>query len=122
MLIITTMLHSGSSIFARIVDVHGMMPESFGKVHAHHTESSKCCLAPMPLASCCNLRRRMALFGMAIQVFFESTTPLLHLLGCLKIAGRTRSRAYLVAGAQMRCCPPYMRRFAVITCFIVIVT
>ena len=39
---------------------------------------------------------------MAIQVFFESTTPLLHLLGCLKIAGRTRSRAYLVAGAHAK--------------------
>ena len=37
---------------------------------------------------------------MAIQVFFESTTPLLHLLGCLKIASRTRSRAYLVAGTS----------------------
>lgn len=41
---------------------------------------------------------RLALFGMAIQVFFESTTPLLHLLGCLKILGKTRSAAYLVAG------------------------
>lgn len=40
----------------------------------------------------------MALFGMAIQVFFESTTPLLHLLGCLKIAGKTGSPAYLAAG------------------------
>lgn len=35
---------------------------------------------------------------MAIQVFFESTTPLLHLLGCLKIAGCAGSRAYLAAG------------------------
>ena len=43
---------------------------------------------------------RMALFGMAVQVFFESTTPLLHLLGCLKIAGRSGSRAYLAAGDQ----------------------
>jgi hypothetical protein len=44
---------------------------------------------------------RMALFGMAVQVFFESTTPLLHLLGCLKIAGRSGSRAYLAAGDWM---------------------
>ncbi len=41
----------------------------------------------------------MALFGMAIQVFFESTTPLLHLLGCLKLAGRAGGRLYLAAGA-----------------------
>jgi hypothetical protein len=58
----------------------------------------------------------MALFGMAIQVFFESTTPLLHLLGCLKIAGRTRSRAYLVAGAQTQCCLPCAPPFAVTAC------
>ncbi len=36
---------------------------------------------------------------MAIQVFFESTTPLLHLLGCLKLAGRAGGRLYLAAGA-----------------------
>ena len=47
----------------------------------------------------CAHTRRMALFGMAIQVFFESTTPLLHLLGCLKLAGLVRGRLYLAAGA-----------------------
>ena len=43
---------------------------------------------------------RGALFGMAIEVFFESTTPLLHLLGCLKIAGASRGQLYLYAGAS----------------------
>ena len=51
------------------------------------------------LALCC----RGALFGMAIEVFFESTTPLLHLLGCLKIAGRSKGRLYFLAGESSRC-------------------
>ncbi|KAI7842849.1 hypothetical protein COHA_003594 [Chlorella ohadii] len=37
---------------------------------------------------------KLALFGMAIEVFFESCNPLLHVLGCMKIAGRAQSRAY----------------------------
>ena len=46
------------------------------------------------------LRCRGALFGMAIEVVFESTTPLLHLLGCLKIAGRSKGRLYFLAGVH----------------------
>ena len=48
----------------------------------------------------CAHARRGALFGMAIEVFFESTTPLLHLLGCLKIADRSKGRLYFLAGEQ----------------------
>ena len=43
---------------------------------------------------------RGALFGMAIEVFFESTTPLLHLLGCQKIAGGSKGRLYFCAGTS----------------------
>jgi len=50
-----------------------------------------------PDESCC----RGALFGMAIEVFFESTTPLLHVLGCLKIAGRSKGRLYFLAGKSL---------------------
>ena len=38
---------------------------------------------------------------MAIQVFFESTTPLLHLLGCLKTLGRGKGALYLAFGAYV---------------------
>lgn len=61
---------------------------------AHHALGLGCCAFGL-------YYNRMALFGMAIQVFFESTTPLLHLLGCLKIAGRTRSPAFLAAGLAL---------------------
>ena len=42
---------------------------------------------------------RMALFGAAIQVFFEGTTPLLHVLGCLRAMRLAHTRLFLVAGA-----------------------
>ena len=41
----------------------------------------------------------MALFGTAIEVFFEGTTPLLHLLGCLKLMGREGTPSYTTLGA-----------------------
>ncbi|KAL3163417.1 hypothetical protein ABBQ32_009796 [Trebouxia sp. C0010 RCD-2024] len=41
---------------------------------------------------------KMALFGTAIEVFFEGTTPLLHLMGCLKMMGREGSPSYTVLG------------------------
>jgi len=53
--------------------------------------------SPRPQIWCLS-RCRGALFGMAIEVFFESTTPLLHVLGCLKIAGRSKGRLYFLAG------------------------
>ncbi len=42
---------------------------------------------------------RMALFGAAIQVFFEGTTPLLHVLGCLRAMRLAHTRLFLAAGA-----------------------
>ena len=41
---------------------------------------------------------KMALFGTAIQVFFEGTTPLLHLMGCLKLMGREGTKSYTAIG------------------------
>ncbi|KAK9828043.1 hypothetical protein WJX81_004344 [Elliptochloris bilobata] len=41
---------------------------------------------------------RMALFGAAIQVFFEGTTPLLHALGCLRAMHLGHTRLFLAAG------------------------
>ncbi|KAL4447574.1 hypothetical protein ABPG75_004793 [Micractinium tetrahymenae] len=37
---------------------------------------------------------KLALFGMAIEVFFESCNPLLHVLGCMRLAGKAHGRAY----------------------------
>lgn len=37
---------------------------------------------------------KMALSGAALCVLLESTTPLLHVLGCMKLAGRTGERLY----------------------------
>lgn len=37
---------------------------------------------------------------MAIQVYFESTTPLLHLMGCLKTLGRGKGPFYLACGER----------------------
>ena len=37
---------------------------------------------------------KFALFGLAIGVFFESCNPLLHTLGCMRLAGRARGAAY----------------------------
>ncbi len=48
---------------------------------------------------------RMALFGAAIQVYFEGTTPLLHVLGCLRAARLTHTRLFACAGARPRPCP-----------------
>ncbi|KAK9850075.1 hypothetical protein WJX84_000688 [Apatococcus fuscideae] len=42
---------------------------------------------------------RLAVFGMATQVAFELTTPLLHTLGCLKVAGRHRTKLYVALSA-----------------------
>lgn len=41
---------------------------------------------------------KLALFGMAIEVFFEATTPLLHVLGCMKIARLEQYAAYKLLG------------------------
>lgn len=41
----------------------------------------------------------MMLFGAAIMVFFEGTTPLLHLLGCLKLMGKDGTPTFAVLGA-----------------------
>ena len=41
---------------------------------------------------------KMALFGVAIEVLFEGTTPLLQALGCMKIAGAGGTRAYAALG------------------------
>ena len=58
-------------------------------------------VCPSPLGTQLGaLTRRAARFGMAIQVFFESTTPLLHLLGALKTLGATNGRLYMSCGAQ----------------------
>lgn len=46
---------------------------------------------------------KMALFGTAIQVFFEGTTPLLHLLGCLKLMGQEGTSKYTALGG-----PPHL--------------
>ena len=43
---------------------------------------------------------RMALFGAAIQVFFEGTTPLLHALGCLRAMGLGHTRLFTAAGVD----------------------
>ena len=43
---------------------------------------------------------RMALFGAAIQVFFEGTTPLLHALGCARAMGLGHTRLFRAAGAH----------------------
>lgn len=37
---------------------------------------------------------KLALFGMAVEVFFESCNPLLHVLGCMRIAGRSQGSTY----------------------------
>ncbi|KAI3429382.1 hypothetical protein D9Q98_005477 [Chlorella vulgaris] len=37
---------------------------------------------------------KLALFGLAIEVFFESCNPLLHVIGCMRIAGRGQGRLY----------------------------
>ena len=41
---------------------------------------------------------KMMLFGAAIMVFFEGTTPLLHLLGCLKLMGRDSTTIFMGLG------------------------
>ncbi|PSC68140.1 transmembrane 136 isoform X1 isoform B [Micractinium conductrix] len=38
---------------------------------------------------------KLALFGLAIEVFFESCNPLLHTLGCMRLARRSGGAAYL---------------------------
>ena len=43
---------------------------------------------------------RMALFGAAIQVFFEGTTPLLHALGCARAMGLGHTRLFRAAGTE----------------------
>ncbi|GAB4816286.1 hypothetical protein N2152v2_003332 [Parachlorella kessleri] len=45
---------------------------------------------------------KLALFGLAIEVFFEATTPLLQLLGCLKLAGYS-GKAYKLLGLAFTC-------------------
>ncbi len=56
---------------------------------------------------------RMALFGTAVEVFFEGTTPLLHLMGCLKLMGKEGTPSYTVTG--MNCCPVYTQHCSVYT-------
>lgn len=41
---------------------------------------------------------RLALFGTAIEVFFEGTTPLLHVMGCLKVVGWEGTPSYTALG------------------------
>ncbi|KAK9825228.1 hypothetical protein WJX74_001560 [Apatococcus lobatus] len=43
--------------------------------------------------------KRLAVFGMATQVAFELTTPLLHTLGCMKVAGQHRTKLYVILSA-----------------------
>ena len=57
----------------------------------HHCLGLTCCCFGLYF-------NKMALFGTAIQVFFEGTTPLLHLMGCLKLMGREGTLSYTVTG------------------------
>ncbi|DBA69432.1 TPA: hypothetical protein ACH3X2_012842 [Trebouxia sp. C0005] len=57
----------------------------------HHCLGLTCCCFGLYF-------NKMALFGTAIQVFFESTTPLLHLMGCLKLMGRQGTSSYTATG------------------------
>ncbi|KAK9817229.1 hypothetical protein WJX72_011418 [[Myrmecia] bisecta] len=57
----------------------------------HHALGLVCCCFGLYF-------NKLALFGIAIEVFFEGTTPLLHLLGCMKVAGLEDTVAFLVAG------------------------
>lgn len=57
----------------------------------HHCLGLTCCCFGLYF-------NKMALFGTAIQVFFEGTTPLLHLMGCLKLMGREGTPSYTATG------------------------
>jgi len=57
----------------------------------HHCLGLTCCCFGLYF-------NKMALFGTAIQVFFEGTTPLLHLMGCLKLMGRAGTPSYTATG------------------------
>lgn len=60
----------------------------------HHALGLVCC--------CFGLYwNRMMLFGTAIMVFFEGTTPLLHLLGCLKLMGKDSTKTFDALGATL---------------------
>ncbi len=57
----------------------------------HHALALLCCCVGIYL-------NRMAYFGAVIQVFFEATTPLLHMLGCLKIMRMDDTWLYVATG------------------------
>ena len=59
----------------------------------HHCLGLTCCCFGLYF-------NKMALFGTAIQVFFEGTTPLLHLLGCLKLMGLEDTPSYTALGGD----------------------
>lgn len=64
----------------------------------HHALGLVCCCFGLYF-------NKMMLFGTAIMVFFEGTTPLLHLLGCLKLMGRDGSPVFAALGETTDPCP-----------------
>ena len=60
----------------------------------HHCLGLTCCCFGLYF-------NKMALFGTAIEVFFEGTTPLLHLMGCLKLMGQEGTPSYTAIGATL---------------------
>ena len=64
----------------------------FGPMLLHHMLGLGCCFF--------GIYGYMGYFGAAIQVVFESTTPLLHAVGCLKLMGLEKSRTHAIAGVR----------------------
>lgn len=74
----------------------------------HHSLGLVCCCFGLYF-------NKMALFGTAIEVFFEGTTPLLHLLGCLKLMGKEGTRTFAALGQLVKSCA-VLHRVACMSC------